>query len=429
MQSIKIRYPNRVSIILFLLPILTIFTINIVGQLMLSDIVVALIAPILFFNKNIKKKQPYLKKIMFLLFLWLLSAIISDIINETSFENLLRGVAAIIFFGLHIFVIFVLVDTKRERLTALILGTSISFILLLIFGGDVYSFDDGKNTPWKMGVGFGITILFVMILGYWIKNERNKARVLLLFSPIHLFLNARSLFLTVALSGFISAFHIKVHSKKKRIFIVTTIFFLTFFIAPFAMNYYGKLNQEGFFGVQAQEKYLMQTGGGKINIFLAGRSEIIISLIAISDSPLFGYGSWATSKKYFRMYLIRLKKMGKRINQKAELSKHRYLIPAHSMLTSAWLWHGFIASLFWFYILFLSLKALSIAISGERQLLLRDILMVVALIWDIFFSPFGQARRCIEVVYILVVCIILSEEKEYINKKRKKIYEFKKNNC
>jgi len=419
MPFIKIKRPDKASIVLFLLPILTIFTINIVGQLMFSDIVVTLLTPMLLFSRNINKKQPYLKKIMFLLLLWLFSVIASDMINETSFEDLLRGVAAIIFFALHIFVIFVLVDGKRERLTAIILGTSISFILLLFFAGEVYSFDDGKNTPWKMGVGFGVTLLFIMILGVWLKRERSKAKILLLFSPIHLFLNARSLFLTLFLAAFISAFQIKVHSKKKRFFIILGILFSVFFVAPIVMSSYGKLNQEGFFGTQAQEKYLMQTAGGKINIILAGRTEVFISVVAITDSPFIGHGSWATSKKYYKMYLIMLKKMGKDINWENALSKERYLIPAHSMLLSAWVYHGFIGSLFWFYILFLSLKSLSIGMVGKKQLQLRDMVIVVILIWDIFFSPFGQARRCIEVVYILVVCMILTEDKKQINKKGK----------
>lgn len=410
-----IKHYDQVSIILFLLPILTLFTVNIVGELMFSDILVLVLTPILLFNKNFNKNQPYLKPIMLFLLLWLFSAIVSDIVNETSFTNFLRGIAGILFFGMHIFVIFVLVNGRRDRLRILILGVSISFILLLFFGGEVYSFDDGKNTPWKMGVGFGVTILFVMLLSKWIKNQRRLAKILLFSSPIHLFLNARSLFLTVALSGIISAFQLKIYSKGKRFFVMFIVLFFTFIIAPISMNYYANLTQEGFFGKQAQEKYMMQTGGGKINILLAGRSESLISLKAISDSIIFGHGSWAASKKYFMLYLSTLEKMGKNINWNAALDKDRYLIPAHSMLLTAWLWHGILASLFWFYILYLSLKVLSIGIAGRRPLQVRDMLIVIALVWDIFFSPFGQARRCIEVVFILVVCMILTEEKNKQN--------------
>lgn len=408
------RY-DQVSIILFLLPILTLFTVNIVGKLMFSDILVLVLTPILFFNKGFNKKQPYLKPIMLFLLLWLFSAIVSDIVNETSFANFSRGIASILFFGMHIFVIFVLVNGRRDRLRTLILGVSISFILLLFFGGEVYSFDDGKNTPWKMGVGFAVTILFVILLSKWIKNEQTKAKILLLSSPIHLFLNARSLFLTVALSAAISAFHIKVYSKRKKFLILLSILFFMLIAVPISMNYYGRLTQEGFFGEQAQLKYMQETGGGKINILLAGRSEMLISLVAIHDSFFFGKGSWAASEKYFTMYLGILEGMGKNVNWNSQLSRDRYLIPTHSMLLSAWLWHGVLASLFWFYILYLSLKVLSIGIVGRRSLQVRDLLIVIALIWDIFFSPFGQARRCIEVVFILVVCMILTEEKNKQN--------------
>ncbi|CAA6826048.1 MAG: Unknown protein [uncultured Sulfurovum sp.] len=412
-----IKRLDSASIILFLLPILTIFTVNIVGQLMFSDILVLILTPILLFNKSFNKKQPYLKPIMLFLLLWFFSAIVSDIVNETSLINFLRGISSILFFAMHIFVIFVLVNMKRDRLTTLILGVSISFILLLVFGGEVYSLDDGKNTPWKMGVGFGVTIIFVMLLSRWIKNKRLLAKILLFSSPIHLFLNARSLFLTVVLSSIITAFHLKIYSKGKKLFILLSTLFFILIVAPMAINYYGNLTQEGFFGKQAQEKYIMQTGGGKINILLAGRSETLISLTAISDSIIFGHGSWATSKEYFIMYLSMLEKMGKHINWNSELDKDKYLIPAHSMLLAAWVWYGITGSLFWFYILYLSLKVLSIGIAGRKPIQVRDMLIVVALIWDIFFSPFGQARRCIEAVYIIVVCMILMEEKKENNKK------------
>jgi hypothetical protein len=407
-----IKTVDQPTIILFFLPILTLVTFNVVGTLMLSDVLVAILTPILFFNKNFNKNQPYLKTILLLLLLWLVSAITSDILNSTSLTNMIKGSAAIIFFGFHIFVIFVLANQKEERLTALILGTSISFLLLLIFGGEVYSFDDGKNTPWKMGVGFGVTLLIILYFNKKINNERNIGKILLLFSPIHLFLNARSLFLIVAITGFITAFQLRIYSRAKKITAVLIVLIIIFFVVPVSMEIYGNLTQKGFFGVQAQEKYMMQTAGGEINILLAGRSESLISLKAISDSPIFGHGSWAESKEYFMMYLDILEQMGRDINWDALDQKDRFLIPGHSMLLSSWLWHGILASLFWFYILYLSLRVISLSIAGKYSINTRDTLITIALIWDIFFSPFGQARRCIEVVYILTASLILHKNNQ-----------------
>lgn len=405
----KIKKIDRSSLILFIIPLLTIFTINIVGQLMFSDILVLLLAPILLFNKKFNKNQPYLKTIMLLLLLWILGAVISDVFNGTSLRNALRGISMIIFFGLHIFVIFILVNGYKERYYILIIGLAISFPLRWITGNSIFSSESIFSVPWKMGVGLGFTILFMSFLGYFFTSERLRGKILLLVSPIHLFLNARSLFLTTVLAASVSAFQLKIYSKKNRVIFISFVMILVIIVMPLAMTIYGNLNESGTFGKEAQQKYLEQTAGGKINILLAGRSELLVSTKAISDSPIFGHGSWAESKYYYYIYLKSLQAIGKDVNWDATRQKDTYLIPSHSILFGTWVYHGIIGVSFWVYILFLTFKAISVALTGVKPVSTRELLVVFALLWDIFFSPFGQARRCIEAVYIVVVCLLLSD--------------------
>ncbi|HFC30902.1 MAG TPA: hypothetical protein ENJ44_07660, partial [Oceanospirillales bacterium] len=270
-MRIKIRKPDQGTILLFLLPILTVPTVNVVGELMFSDVAVAILAPLMLLNRNLNFSQPYLKKIMLLLGVWLVGVIISDAVNGTSSDNFLRGIAAVIFFGLHLFVFFVLIDGKKERYLVAIIGVAFSFIIRWASGSSEFSSADLAETPWKMGVGFAFTLLFTACIGILVKSERVKGKALLLLSPIHLYLNARSLFLVTALAGIVSAFQLKVRSEKTRKMLLISAVVSVVVVFPIATSIYGNLNEAGVFGEEAQEKYLKQTAGGEINIIIAGR--------------------------------------------------------------------------------------------------------------------------------------------------------------
>ena len=415
----KFRRFEQRKVILFLLPCLTVPTVNVIGELMFSDIAVAILAPLYLFNRKMSLEQPYLKKIMLLLGLWLIAAIISDVVNGTSMANAMRGTAAIIFFGLHLFVFFVLIDGQKERYIPAIIGTAFAVLLQWATDSSEFWSESLADTPWKMGGGFAVTILFLVALGKLVKTNRMKGRVLLLLAPIHLYLNARSLFLTTALAGFVSVFQLRVASKKTRIMLTVGVLVSFFVVFPLATSIYGSLNEAGVFGEEARDKYLMQTAGGKVNILIAGRSESILSFNAISDAPFFGHGSWAESRQYYYMYLAHLEAVGKDVNWDVVNAKERFLIPSHSMLFGSWVYHGIVGGIFWLFILYITLKALGLSIgtADTRQLTPLELMVLFALLWDIFFSPFGQARRCIEAVYIAVACIILAEsERKKMNK-------------
>lgn len=410
-MQIEIPKLDHQTFLLLLLPILTIPTVNVVGELMFSDIAVLILAPLMLMNRNLNFNQPYLKPIMILLGVWLIGVILSDLVNGTSSGNMMRGMAAIIFFALHLFVFFVLIDGQRERLVPPVIGSAVAVLVLWTTGSDDFWSESLTDTPWKMGGGFAVTILFIVVLGLFVKSERIKGKTLLFLAPIHLFLNARSLFLTTVLAGFASAFQIKVTSEKTRKMILIGVLASVVVGFPVATSIYGSLNEAGVFGEEAKEKYLKQTAGGEVNIIIAGRSESLVSFRAISDAPLLGHGSWAESQYYYYMYLAHLEAVGKDVNWGVVDAKESFLIPSHSMLFSAWVYHGISGAVFWLFILFITLKALGkiIGVATSRQPSTLELLVLFALLWDIFFSPFGQARRCIEAIYIVAACLIVAE--------------------
>ncbi|MFC3200247.1 hypothetical protein ACFOEW_00230 [Alteromonas oceani] len=415
-MNVSIPKLNQYYIVLFMLPILTTPTVNLVGELMFSDIAVVILTPILLMNKNLNFSQPYLKPILILLFIWLISAVVSDIVNETSINNMMKGSAAIIFFAFHLLVFFVLINGRRERYTAAIIGSAVAVILKWVTASEGLYTQDLTETPWKMGGGFSITILTVVILSIFVKSEKVKGKALLFLAPVHLFLNARSLFLTTVLAGLVSGFQLKVSSEKTRKTLLMGTIGLVVLVFPVATSIYGNLNQAGVFGEEARVKYLKQTAGGEVNIIIAGRSESLVSFKAISDSPFLGHGSWAESAYYYTILLSQNEALGKQVHWSALDNREKLLIPSHSLLFGAWVYHGVFGAFFWFFILFITLKAIgnSIGTPGSKAIPTLSLLVLFALLWDIFFSPFGQVRRCFEAIYIVVACIVVSESKQKI---------------
>lgn len=402
-KSARLAWLNFSTFAVFSFPFLTIWTVDFFGKLMISDICVALLLPYLFLSRKFSFRQPYLRAILLMLAVWLAGAILSDFVNDSRPEDFARGWAAIIFFAAHLIAFFVLIDGKRERLFAAIIGMALATLLGWLSGSAEYSSSDLTDTPWRMGNGFAVTLLFAAFVRSRLPNDRPVGFVIMLLSPIHLFLNARSLFLTTMLSGFVSAFSIRVRTGQMRGMTLLALIFCTVVAGPIAEGAYDQLTAAGIFGVDAQRKNEDQTNGGTVNILLGGRSESLVSLGAIADAPIFGHGSWAQDREYFYEYVVELRKIGNH----NDVTANGFLIPTHSILLGSWVYNGIAGGLFWIFILIIAIRAAVVALFGQVQVSVVENLIIFMMMWDIFFSPFGQARRCTEAIYIIVACQVL----------------------
>ena len=83
------------------------YKITFFGELFFSQIFIMALSIILFFNRFDKNSlYDYEKKILFLIFLWLVNQIFSDIINESAFVDYIRGNSKIIVTFLSFYVFF-----------------------------------------------------------------------------------------------------------------------------------------------------------------------------------------------------------------------------------------------------------------------------------------------------------------------------------
>lgn len=410
-QMVKNKYLSFSSICCFILPLLTIPRIEFGGQVLLSDFICLILLVLTFFSGNFNFKQKYMWKIIFFISLWFFGAILSDIINGSSTEDLLKGWSKIFLFGVYLITFFVLINGYYERYISALTGIAFTYILNWIFQVNEVLLGPFWGQAWKFGVGYGFSILFLLILTYKIKNIKILALIILLISPLHLFLAARSLFLTVFLSGFLLLTKIKVRHKATRIKLMVFYILLAFLSFPIMNFGYDFIVKTGVFGQDVLEKHLMQTSGSK-NIILDGRSESLISIRAIKDSPIIGHGSWAKSDEYYIEYNKLLEMEGRDVNWGSVLSKGKTWIPTHSHIFGAWVENGILGGVFWLLILFIMFRALNEIIFGISPSRPIEILAIVWTIWNIIFSPFGADQRCFEAIYIVIAVTILLRAKK-----------------
>jgi hypothetical protein len=83
------------------------------------------------------------------------------------------------------------------------------------------------------------------------------------------------------------------------------------------------------------------------------------------------------------------------------------LIPAHSGLVAAWLWAGIAGLVFWIYLAWFVLRAISRVAIVRPPLAPFYMWMLITMWWDIFFSPFAANRRIIDAVLIVFIADLM----------------------
>ncbi len=398
----KSEYLNFPAITCFLLPLLTIPRVEFIGTLMLADLVVLVILPVITFNGRFYLSQPFLKPLLILVGLWLLGALFSDVYHGTLANDYLRGWAKIILFGCYISLFFILLNGKRERYSMLLMGMALSFLMRWVSGLDIYQTGSFFGQAWKFGNGMAVMMLLSMFVHA--RLTMFKGPVLIAFSVIHLFLNARSLFLISFITGVLVTISSRVKSPKRRLQLGGVLLAGAIVILPVSISTYGLLAENGFFGQTAKEKHEMQTTSGT-NIILGARSEILISLSAIADAPLSGHGSWAKSAEYRFEFFSLKETLGFNVNW--TLVYNSMLIPSHSHLFGSWVEHGILGVLFWGYAFTLLARALYLGILGTRLAEPLELLIIVYGLWSIIFSPFGMAGRVYMAVSLAVAANVV----------------------
>jgi O-antigen ligase len=148
-------------------------------------------------------------------------------------------------------------------------------------------------------------------------------------------------------------------------------------------TWYGQAARLGQFGERARMKYESQVRN-KFGLLAGGRPEFVGGLLAISESPFVGYGSWPLD--HGRVFARACDLMDVKLSP-TYYKKGYPLIPSHSHVLGAWVEAGVLGIFFFFYIFGVAARAVYLPIRDENRLRFWIVSTSLLLLWAILFSP------------------------------------------
>ncbi len=403
------------------IPCLIFAEVSIGGRLFMSEIALLLAIPFLVTSRGNKLLAPSPRQFIILCVVWLLSQIVTDLIQDIPFEDFSRGWSRVIFFLTNFVAIYLLIQGSNKRIVLFTFGAAIGQILtFLIAPTSVALF-----YVWKFGCGTGITLLVILIcqIKYINKNVFYIAGIYGLAGAVNFYFDYRSLGLAcfmvaifvisqnfVQNSGQDSGQNIGQNSgqnnrnpvfSRKSNTAAIGIILVTTSIAIFGLfTLYSSAVAGGVFGEDARQKYEFQSSG-QLGLLLGGRTEIFASSVAIADSPIIGHGSWAKDPKYLAILEENLTAFDYQTS--GESYNDTGLIPSHSYLLGAWIESGLAGTFIWFWLLSLAFRLLPFVYRLEKSASVLIIFFGFWLIWNILFSPFGATERFYSAFYAAIL--------------------------
>lgn len=407
-NSIKLK---GMDFFVFTIPLLGLVKISLVGELFVNELILILVVPFFIISNRASKNKGLLNSVLFMAGLWLFGQVLTDSIRSTPFEDYARGWAKIIFFSGVLFVLSRLITDPVRAL----LWVSASSVPILFRPFQLFE-DYDWFILWKFGIGPALlTIAILPSLWRLLKDPDDNGlfkRIALLhyvFGIGSFFMNARSFAGLAILTGLLAWFYPMYRGQRLSAGRISIFLGVLLIGAITLINVYSLGARSGFFGEEARNKYESQVmySNSTLDILIGGRSESLVSTIAISDSPIIGHGSWAKNYQYVALYLeMRARFSEADQNGLYSESMTEGLIPSHSYLLGAWVEAGIFGALFWGSVIYICVfKVIPAAIERSDVLGLLALLALPLFFWNILFSPFGANVR-VEAAGIITILLL-----------------------
>lgn len=406
---------------LLLIGIFATTRINIGGKLGISEFCMFLVAPFVFFQNQAIFRREKVTGYLLLAFLWLAGAVFSDLYNHTYYIMALKGIASPLMVIVNSIVLYILLRKNPQNIRYFLLGIAISSVISIfifqkttdedyVMVGSAYNAVTGA-LHYKLFWGNQVLGWLGALLAGWYLAIPKMMSLLLALAIFFTYAaaggrSAAMVYLLTAILIFIGGKKATSMSNVRKHFVILLAILVSVAIAFKATYKYAA--ELGLMSESEERKYERQTSGGKggfLAMLMSGRSEIFIAATAALDKPLIGHGSHAIDNNnyvadFFMKYGSDIDK--KLYYQSALDNIHR--IPFHTQIVTFWMWHGIFGLLFWCYALYLIVITLIRRMDIFPQLFGYFALVLPAIIWDIFFSPFGlRVRECA----IFVMCLIV----------------------
>lgn len=408
----------------FLIPCLMFIEIKLVGRLFLPELI--LLVMFIFLIKRhgqvLLADRPA-KTLIVLGLLWLFSQILTDVVRSTSFHDFARGWANICFFLVSFCSIYMLALNSKRRLMLFALGIIAGQTLQYFIAPNIYA---AGGDYWKFGIGYALTFLMVLSTQFrFISRVAYLPEVILV---VMTFLNWELGFRSLGAICFMvaiyllairfiqsSAFMINRTDLHKRVILI-----LLLLVGGAAdVKLYSFAANSGILGGQARQLYSSQSAATApdvaatapavnfikrwFGVLIGGRQELLVSTLAIWDSPLIGHGSWAKDigGHYHDLLSKMLLKYG--YNRVSPVAYDPVHIPTHSFLFGAWVYAGLAGAVFWCWVLVFCSKVLLLMYKTKNPLTPVVAFIGFNMLWNIPFSPFGAETRLYTAYYLVLL--------------------------
>lgn len=301
--------PRLMSFFLFLVGLLAHLRVRLIGMIGISEILICLVAPVLFVKNIWYLKRDGFMPMVGIMFMTCIGCLFASWYNHTPFENIIRGFATpVVLMCSFIFFHHALRNNFKD-LKWLIAGLALTLPLSLLINGVSVEDVIAGNASNEIGdSGYLLTVLVTPLITLPVILFYNRMPVsvsafILFAGGVFKIVTSESgrsaalgLFAAAVLVCFGGKSMRKMAGVKKHFFTFLVIGFIGIFAAK---ELYSMVASRGLLGEAAAVKYERQTvrGGGILSLLMGGRSEVFICIYAALDQPIVGFGPWAIDWK------------------------------------------------------------------------------------------------------------------------------------
>ncbi|WP_147319829.1 hypothetical protein [Chitinophaga silvisoli] len=401
---------NKSNIKIVLYSLLSSVQMSFVGTLIMSEVYAGLNSLNFGRIRQLYRNNPDVKKVQRAMFIFLVVQVLSDVINNNSMNNMLRGWAAI---GVSL-VVFTFMFRMFDDTPRIILAFMCAEVVrLILFGSSNLEQDTSSMMEdyslFKFRIA-PITNNVILLITFYTYNKRKDmltVGIIMLYGLANVALDFRSNGMFFLFSGLIIHFRRVLMNMTLARKIGLTIFVGILF--QILYMFYVNAVLSGEFGGKHAGDQLSEAGNpyNPFSLIGQGRGEFFVAIEAVKDAPWLGHGSWAVDENnHYRSLMF--KDLDKDKSRLLALNNSG-VIPSHSILLGSWVYGGIIAAGCMFFIFFLTMKRGFSLMMDERAMETPYypilVFFTIELLWIFPFSPLPHIRSTLPLTIAFILTI------------------------
>lgn len=402
------------SVLLFMLGLGSLTQIYFLGCVSLSELVIFVIAPILYLKKYRIFRYMEFSHFINMLIGLIIALMVSSWYNNTAYPFVVKAFASIYSVLTYFIVVSYLLKDNFNGLRWLLIGIFVSSVITIV------AFNPTAQVS-ESGFSYvGETETRDILEGqlFWSDKMRQLLQLVVggFYYQCPLFISVLSpiIFIAVVVATTVSgrassvAFIISGvmmligRKKRKSMGTIGRYFFLYIFIGIsllFLIKHgYVYAARNGHLGFEAKAKYETQSrkGDDLLTMLMSGRTGFFTAIPAALSRPLVGYGPYAEDVEGYAGRFIMKYGDEQEIasylisEKKARVVGYMRQIPTHSYIMGAWVHYGLFGLIFYLWILYLLYQHIKKYAAAIPQWYGYLCMLIPYYLWHIFFSPFGQ---------------------------------------